>query len=319
MAGKRESSAANSKLEDDIDALFMLPLSEFTSARNTLIARLKKAGRSDDVERVKLLSKPSISAWAVNQLYWEHREAFDELIAAGKRFRPTHVSRVGGKAAEMRESLDARRQALTNLSELATAVLQDAGHSPTQDTLRRVVASLQAISAYALLPGGPTLGRLTYDVDPPSFESLASLMSGRGAPDHDDNASARSRKSGGAVASTRQKSATTGEVRRLEEFRQAKIAAAKTALQEAKRSLTDARARSQNLEAAQKKTNAEVKSAEKSRREAEQRLEKATATYEDVVQRAESVNADAQEAEEALEDAKNTVEQATKHLESLLR
>ena len=35
-----------SKLEDEIDALFTLPLAEFTGARNTLAARLKKEGRS---------------------------------------------------------------------------------------------------------------------------------------------------------------------------------------------------------------------------------------------------------------------------------
>jgi len=55
--------------------------------------------------------------------------------------------------------------------------LRDAGHSPTPDTLRRVVTTLEALSAYALLPNGPTPGRLSQDVDPPSFESLASLMS----------------------------------------------------------------------------------------------------------------------------------------------
>ena len=30
------------KLEDEIDALFTLPLAEFTSVRNTLASRLKK-------------------------------------------------------------------------------------------------------------------------------------------------------------------------------------------------------------------------------------------------------------------------------------
>src|SRR6185369_10586755 len=54
-----------SKLEDDIDALFRLPLAEFTGERNTLSARLKKEGRRNDADRVKLLAKPSVSAWAV--------------------------------------------------------------------------------------------------------------------------------------------------------------------------------------------------------------------------------------------------------------
>src|ERR687884_420558 len=102
------------KLDDDIDALFRLPLAEFTSARNTLAARLKQDGRRDDADRVRLLTKPSISAWTVNQLYWNHRDAFDRLIATGKRFRPARTSGQGVKGGDMRESLDARREALSH-------------------------------------------------------------------------------------------------------------------------------------------------------------------------------------------------------------
>src|ERR1041384_90963 len=62
-------------LQDEVDALFKLPLAEFTSARNDLAARLKREGRANDSNFVKALAKPSISAWAVNQLHWNHREA----------------------------------------------------------------------------------------------------------------------------------------------------------------------------------------------------------------------------------------------------
>ncbi len=300
-------SLVKRKLDDEIDDLFRLPVAEFTSARNALAARLKKEGRANDAERVKLLAKPSVSAWAVNQLYWDHRDAFDQLIATGKRFRHGPLSRRAGKAADMRESLDARRDALVKLSELATALLRDTGHNPSQDTIRRVTATLEALSAYALLPDGPTPGRLTNDVDPPSFESLASLLS-----------------SGKSIepvpakvpSNARQKAAIIADVRKLQ---QAKIAAAKASLQEAKRSLTKTRAKAQTLEATQKKANAEAKEAEKQRRDAEQRLEKATAASIDATRRAQSVAAEAEEAAQALEDAKRTLDEATKELESLLR
>ena len=87
------------KLEDDVNALFKLPLNEFIEARKTLAAQLKKSGQAIDAERVKLLAKPSISAWTVNQLYWNHRESFDELMASSQRFRKAQTS---GKIAEMR-------------------------------------------------------------------------------------------------------------------------------------------------------------------------------------------------------------------------
>ncbi|HET8782382.1 MAG TPA: hypothetical protein VFM63_08190 [Pyrinomonadaceae bacterium] len=299
------------KLESEIDDLFRLPLAEFTGERNTLAARLKKEGRANDAERVKLLGKPPVSAWAVNQLYWDHRDAFDDLIATGKRLRPTAESRSGGRAADMRDSLDARREALVNLSDLATQVLSDAGHNPSPDTLRRVVTTLEALSAYSLLPDGPTPGRLTQDVDPPSFELMAALMSGAIAVDDDEPAPSRK--------AAKEKPSSPGEVRRIEEFRKKKIAAAKISLQDAKRLLADARSRVQSLETAQKKAQAQVREAEKHRRQAESLLEKATTAYDAAAEHSQGVDSDLREAEHAVDDAKRTVEETTKELESLLR
>jgi hypothetical protein len=297
-----------SKLEDDIDALFRLPLAEFTGERNTLSARLKKEGRRNDADRVKLLAKPSVSAWAVNQLYWDHPQAFDQLMASGKRLRPAQKLRLAGKVASVRDSLDARREALVNLSELAAELLRDAGSNPSLDTLRRVTTTLEALSAHALHADGPTPGRLTQDLDPPSFDSLASLMSGVAATEEIDEPISPARKS------------TTGaNVRRLEEARRAKIVEAKFTLQDAKKSLSEARARVQSLESTQKKANSEVKEAEKYRREAEQILEKATAAANDATRRAKSVATEVEEATKTVEVAKRAIEQATKELESLLR
>lgn len=308
------------KLDDEIDALFQQSLADFTSSRNALASRLKKDGRAIDAERVKLLAKPSVSAWAVNQLYWEHRDAFNELIATGKRVR-TGVRQAGGKAANMRDSLDARRDALVQLSDLATELLTDAGHNPSLDTLRRVTTTLEALSAYALLGSGPTPGRLSNDVDPPSFESLALLMSGVSV---DDVAEPRSRKSAAAAPAKQQKAtpkpaqkaAVDDEARKQ---RQLRIAAAKITLQEAKKSLVDARAMAQSLESMQKKAKAEVKDAETVRREAEARLAKAVAVADAATRRAQSVSEEIEEAAQAIEDAKRAVDEATKELESSLR
>ena len=297
-----------SKLEDEIDALFTLPLTEFTSVRNTLAARLKKEKRTDEAERVKLLTKPPVSAWAVNQLYWNHRDEFEQLIATGKRFHSAQASRSAAKAANMRDSLDARRQALVGLSELATELLQDAGHNPSQDVLHRITTTLEALSAYALLPDGPTPGRLTQDVDPPSFELLASLISG-GATSAPVESPARSK------SVTKSKTATAD----ARQIRQAKIAEAKVLLQEAKKSLADARARAQSSEATQKKANADAKETEKQKRAAEERLQRATAVSEAAARRAQVANAEAAEAAQAVEDGKHAVDAATKELESLLQ
>ena len=297
-----------SKLEDEIDALFTLPLTEFTSVRNTLAARLKKEKRTDEAERVKLLTKPPVSAWAVNQLYWNHRDEFEQLIATGKRFHTAQASRSAAKAANMRDSLEARRQALAGLSDLAAELLQDAGHNPSQDTLRRVTTTLEALSTFALLPDGPTPGRLTQDVDPPSFELLASLISG-------DATSMPVEPSARTKSVTKPKTAAAD----ARQIRQAKIADAKLLLQEAKKSLADARAKAQSSEATQKKANADAKETEKQKRAAEERLQRATAVSEAAARRAQIANAEAAEGAQAVEDAKRSVEVATRELESLLK
>jgi len=310
-------SAGRAKLNDEVDELFKLPLAEFTDARNELAKRLKQGGRANDANLVKTLTKPPVSAWTVNQLYWNHRDEFETLLAAGRRVREAQVSGAPSRLAEMRAALDARREALVDLSDLATSLLRDAGSNPSLETIRRITTTLEAISALA---DGPTLGRLTQDVDPPGFESLASFMAGTGTTAAAKTAAKPARISKGAVSAgpnSQQQAAAAPEAQRLEEMRQAKIAAAKIILQVAKKSLADARAHAQTLESAQKKVNAEAKQAEKQLREAEERLKRARAASEAAAERAEKIEEEVDEATKTVENAKRAVENASKELESL--
>ena len=261
-SGKRDGDdfGARRKLKDDVDELFKLPLVEFTGARNALAARLKKSGQANDANLVKTLAKPSVSAWAVNQLYWKHRAAFDKLLTAGQRLR--------GKVTDVRGALDARREALLRLADLATSLLRDAGHNPSQDTIHRVTTTLEALSA---LSDGPTLGRLTQDVDPPGFESLATLSL-----------------SAGAMKPVKEPARVTAlQAAREEETRQAKIAAAKASLQAAKKSLADA--------------NTEAKQADKQLREAEERFKKARTEAADAGRAVEDARRTVEKASKELE------------------
>lgn len=308
-------SASRSKLNDEVDELFKLPLAEFTDARNALAKRLKQSGRANDANLVKTLTKPSVSAWTVNQLYWDHRDEFETLLAAGRRVREAQVSGAASRLSEMRTALDARHKALVELSDLAASLLRDSGSNPSPETIRRITTTLEAVSALA---DGPSLGRLTQDVDPPGFESLASFMAGTGTV----KASAKppratASKTASADPTSQQKAAAAREAQRVEEMRQAKIAAAKLSLQRAKKSLADARAHAQELESAQKKANAEAKQAEKQLREAEERAKKARAASVAAAERTESIAEEVDEAMKTLADAKRAVEDASKELESL--
>jgi hypothetical protein len=321
----RDSAASEikGKLDDEVDALFKLPLAEFTGARNALAARLKRDGRADDANLVKALAKPSVSAWVVNQLHWNHREEFDRLLAAGHRVREAQASGTAAQTAGVRESLETRREAISHLSNLATSILSDAGHNPSPDTIHRITINLEALSAYSSLSDGPTPGRLTRDLDPPGFGSLVSLMAGAGPTASEELARVTpSPKPAGAATHTRQKASSFGDVekpRQVEETHQAAIAAAKVSVRDAEGSLTEARARAERLEAARKAADEEAKQAEKELREAEERLRKASAGAQDAAQRSQRITAEAKEAAKVLEDAERNRQKASRELETLLR
>jgi hypothetical protein len=302
------------KRDDPIEALFKLPLTAFIGARKDLAARLKKNGYADDAQRVKALAKPSISAWTVNQLYWQHREEFDELISTGQRFRKAQAS---GKMVNMREALDARREALAHLSDRATEILREAGHNPSLDVLRRITTTLEALSSFTSFSDDTIPGRLTQDVDPPGFDSFGSFTPMATTKPTAVKATATMK----AVTSslkTRQKTASAAEASEREE-RQARINAAKASLQNAKKDLAAAQAQKKSLEAAQKRAEAAAKEAEKQKFYAEERLKKASAASAEAAERVESIAAELAESAKVLEDAKRGLENATIELETSFR
>lgn len=297
------------------DALFQILLAEFTAARNALVARLKKAGRNADAHAVKSLVKPSASAWAVNQLYWQDREAFDRLLAAGNRFRRAQAAHLAGQAADIRGPLEERREALAALSKLAAAKLQEAGHAATPDTLRRVASTLEAISATG--GTGLPLGRLVDDVDPPGFETLAALVPRTGESDLPSGPS--------RVLTFHQKAKPPAKKlspeerqRRADEERTAVLAAATAAVKAAERELWSARAAAEKAEAALKKAAALSKDAERARQDAEAALERAAAESDQARQRARLTAVAAEDAAQAVTDAERTLDKAQQEVGRLV-
>jgi hypothetical protein len=294
---------------DAIDDLYQLPLADFTAARNALSSRLKKEGKKEEAEQIKALAKPSISAWAINQLFWNHRKAFDRLMASGEQLRRAQSSQLAGKATDVRKPLEARREALTELSRTAAKVLTDGGHAATPDMMRRITSTLEALST--LGSDGPQPGRLSDDVDPPGFETLASLVPSAGG--------SRGTAGGQSTvlpfahkAKPAARAAPTDEERAKQEA--AERAEAKAAVQAAERALREARATAERAEAALKKAAAETKAAEQARADAEKALEKATERASEARMAARRVAAEAEEAAEAVADAERALEKARERL-----
>jgi hypothetical protein len=290
----------------DLDALFKLPLGEFTSARNALATQLKKDGRQTEASEAKALPKPSASAWVVNQLYWRHRESFNRLIEAGERLRLTHAGSLSG------EAVNARREALAELTRIAADILRDGSHNATRDLMRRVTTTLEALSSYASLPGGPVAGRLTADLEPPGFEAVAGLLpqgeKGRApgqVPMRVPHAGADAKQAGVAA-------------RRDEEQRKNVVAAAKAAAREAERSLNAAR---KEAERAARKAEIAAKGAkeiEAERAKIEKHLARVSSDAKAEQAEASAAAAGANEAGRAVERAERALEQARRHLQQVV-
>ena len=68
--------------QQSLQALYTAPLASFVTERNRLAAVLRAAGKGDAAKDIARRRRPTVSAWAVNQLYWHERDAFDVLLAA---------------------------------------------------------------------------------------------------------------------------------------------------------------------------------------------------------------------------------------------
>ena len=288
---------------DDLDALFKVPLAEFTSARNALAAQLKKAGRQAEASEAKALPKPSASAWVVNQLYWRHRDSFDRLIKTGEQLRRTKGAQLTGDA------VTARREALAELTRIAADILRDGSHNATRDLMRRVTSTLEALSSYAALTGAPVAGRLTDDLEPPGFEAVAGFL-----PDKPGSRSAQVQM---RLPQAEPAKKQLDSARRDEEQRKNLIAEAKAAARDAERTLNAAHREAERAVAKAETAAKRAKEIEGERAKIEKQLARASLDAKAAQADATQAAAKANEATRAMESAERALELARQRLQQV--
>lgn len=294
----------------DVDTLFKLPLAEFTAARNALVARLRKTGRQAEANDVKALAKPSVSAWVVNQLYWQHRDLFDRLIEAGDRVRRAHASRVASDPA--RGLAAERRDAVMALEKAAADIARDGDHGTARDLMRRVTSTLEALSIYGSQPGAPAAGRLTQDLEPPGFEAAASVF--LEVEDRTPRATGSLARSSPARPLPPRPRAADPADRRNEKEHKRLVATAKAAVEAAQRALSAARKHAQRAAEKLETAAARAKSMDEQRAEMEKRLARAAKDADAARQHEKESAANASDATQAAEAAERTLELARREL-----
>jgi len=112
-------------LAEIADRLYGVHPGEFTHSRDDEVRAAKAAGDSALAARVKLLRRPSTSAWLVNTLVRQAPDQLDELLQLGEELRAAQLN-FGGP--QLRRLVERRRSAISELTVTAVRLSVAAGH-----------------------------------------------------------------------------------------------------------------------------------------------------------------------------------------------
>jgi hypothetical protein len=260
------------RLEDDVDRLYTLDPSEFIKARDELAKRLKSEGRTEEAAEVGALRRPTVAAWAANQVARQHPKEIGELLAAGDDLRQAQRKALSGvKGGGFREAMQRRRKAVDVLAERTESLLRDAG----KGSVGTIEALLPTFEAASVDPDAGELlkaGRLDRELAAPSgFGGVTGLE---------------------VVAAPRERPKARSARTEEEKAAQAKQEAARKEVRELERQAAEAR------RAAIRTRDAATRAMEKAIRLAEEAAE-AKAAARDVLAEAKAAEAEAKKADAA--------------------
>jgi hypothetical protein len=247
-------------LDTEIDRLYGVPLDEFVRDRDELAKRLRREGEREAAEQVKKLRKPSAGAWALNQAVRRRRKETAALLAAGERLREAHEALLsGGDPAALRDAMPEERGVAASLADCAEAIASETGKSGP--ALReRVRATLHAATVDDEAREELEKGRFVREreaVGLGPFGAAPATTTGprrRAAARPKSSAQGKSRKGGGTTAAPeRDRSAAAREEAAARERQER--------LDEAERSLEDARAALEEAEDAHSEASAQLQAA----------------------------------------------------------
>jgi hypothetical protein len=156
-------------MADEVDRLYALPLAEFTAARNALAKELS------DPE-LRKLKKPTVPAWAVNQLARRREVDMRRLIRAGEALESAQRDAVaGGDQQAFERARRDEREAVKKLRTEAAELLGADGHAASDAHLETIARTLHAGASTEAGRTALREGRLTEELEPSGFEAFAGL------------------------------------------------------------------------------------------------------------------------------------------------
>jgi transcription initiation factor TFIIIB Brf1 subunit/transcription initiation factor TFIIB len=240
-----------------------LPLERFTSERNALARELRRAGQRDAAAEVLGLRKPSVGAWAVNQLVRTQSRAIAELFRAGDALRKVQADLLAGRsdARSLRQAVESERSAVDGLVRRAGGLLTSDGHQLSPTALEQVSETLHAAAIDEQARATVRDGCLDRELRHVGLDALSGA-----APARRGRASSRpqsSRKQPSATEEARQRRAERSAARQAE-------AQARRQLDRALRAEADAEERHHRAQRELREAEAALDSARETREQAMQ-------------------------------------------------
>ncbi len=130
----------------DADELYGLPLDRFVPERVALARALRADGRREQAAEVAALRKPSVAAWAVNQLVRTQPQDIAELFESGDKLLEAHRDVLSGRGdgRALRAAAEREREAVDALVSAARGLLTSEGHELSATIVDRVTDTLHA-------------------------------------------------------------------------------------------------------------------------------------------------------------------------------
>jgi hypothetical protein len=159
-------------LDEALDELYGVDPEDFVAERKRLARELKDAGDSAAADAVAKTRKPTVAAWALNQLARKQRRDVDLLLDAGHRLRQAQEGVVGGAdRAAFEQAQKTEREALRRLTQQASDLVGGASSqalSQIGSTLRTAAVSEEGRELLAR-------GRFTTPLESEGFDVFGSL------------------------------------------------------------------------------------------------------------------------------------------------
>ena len=126
-----------------------MALDRFVPARAALVKQLRGERRRERASEVAALRKPSVAAWAVNQIVRTQPEVLGALFAAGDDLVRAQERAAGGRGGgdAVRDATRRQREVVRELLEVARGLLGSEGQGVSQVTIERVGETLRAAAS----------------------------------------------------------------------------------------------------------------------------------------------------------------------------